>query len=107
MMLNGESPREQVHASIVRSYCVLVLVTTFCAVFVMGALVALRDRSRQMLIATESFLLILNTALIWWFKSRDDKMNGTPVTMTTTPEGTTTTTTVTGAAPTRPEKGTP
>jgi hypothetical protein len=101
----GPTKIEQLN-QLIRSYCVVILVTTFCVVFIMGAVATLRDRSQNMLIATESFLLILNTALIWWFKSRDDKVITPAVTTTTTPDGTITST-APGAIITRPEKGTP
>lgn len=59
---------------IVRAFCVTLLVLVFCAVFVIGAIAVLRDPQKQsMLISVESFLLILNTVLIWWFKSRDEQ----------------------------------
>ena len=53
----------------VRAYVVVVLVTTFCGVFVWGAFVS----AGAPIIGSDAFCGVLGAAVTWWFKSRDEK----------------------------------
>lgn len=59
--MNGDSRIEQFNQA-VRAVVVLALVAGLIYGFVVSKVVN-----------TESFLIIANTAFIWWFKSRDEK----------------------------------
>lgn len=84
-MANGElsgdgalapTPRTESFNQIVRGAVVLALVGGMIYGFVVSKVVS-----------TESFLIVANTALVWWFRSRDEARPALPA-KPTTPGGT-------------------
>lgn len=52
---------------LVRAVCVLVLLGGFVFVFVWGVLMD------KVIVSNDAYIGVLSTALVWWFKSRDEK----------------------------------
>jgi hypothetical protein len=71
---------EAMNAS-VRSLCVILLVATFCGVFILGSF------RKDPVVSTDAFVGILAAAITWLFKSRDEKQQqGSQTTVTKTTE---------------------
>ncbi len=70
-MNGGDTKIEQLN-QLVRSYCVIILVTALTAGYLIGVWRA------EPVIADSTFVGVLTFALTWWFKSRDEDKKSEP-----------------------------
>lgn len=52
---------------LVRPYCAIILISTFCLVFMWGVY------AEKPVIGSDAFCGVMGVVLTWWFKSRDEK----------------------------------
>jgi NADH:ubiquinone oxidoreductase subunit 3 (subunit A) len=74
--MNPEGRIEKLNQAI-RAFAVVILLVAFCAAFLTPIIVTLAGKAMAPVVSTEAFLVILNTVLVWWFKSRDEQQRRT------------------------------
>lgn len=87
--MNGTESLSKVESlnQMVRAYCVILFVTTFCLVFAIGTFFNIKNHGAStMVISSDAFAAVMGGVITWWFKSRDDDKKALvpPDTSTTT-----------------------
>lgn len=68
-MANGNEPVTRIDQlnQLVRAYCVIILITGFVFVFILGLW------QKATIISSDTYVAVLSGITVWWFKSKDEE----------------------------------